>query len=65
LILEHLKYKKISEEDSINIESVEQGTNLYQDFFVYKDEETYTFSKIQYKQYAFKCLLKNSDLNGV
>ena len=37
--IDKLPYKKIIEEDSINIESVEQGTNFYQDFIVYKDEE--------------------------
>ena len=37
--IDKLPYKKITEEDSINIESLEQGANLYQDFIVYKDEE--------------------------
>jgi len=37
--IDKLPYKKISEEYSINIESVEEGTNLYQDFIVYKDGE--------------------------
>jgi len=37
--IDKLPYKKITEEVSIDIESVEQGTNLYQDFIVYKDEE--------------------------
>jgi CMP-N-acetylneuraminate monooxygenase len=37
--IDKLPYQKIIEEDSINIESIEQGTNLYHDFIVYKDEE--------------------------
>ena len=37
--IEKLPYKTITEEVSIDIDSIEEGTNLYQDFIVYKDEE--------------------------
>tara|TARA_B110000008_G_C16957716_1_gene558864 strand:+ start:915 stop:2522 length:1608 start_codon:yes stop_codon:yes gene_type:complete len=37
--VDKLPYRKISELDSINFESVEQGTNLFKDFIVYRDEE--------------------------
>ena len=37
--IDRLPYKKIIEEDSISISSVEEGTNFYQDFIVYKAEE--------------------------
>lgn len=37
--IDKLPYEKITEEVSIDIESIEEGTNLYQDFIVHKDEE--------------------------